>query len=467
MKVEQIYTGCLAEAAYYIESDGEVAIVDPLRETTPYIQRAAKDGAAIKYIFETHFHADFVSGHKELADKTGATIVYGPNAVCNFDFHSAVDGEVFKLGRVTIKALHTPGHTLESTTYLLSDEDGKPYCIFSGDTLFINDVGRPDLAIKSELTKEDLAGLLYESLHTKILPLPDSVIVYPAHGAGSSCGKNLSKDTYDTLGHQRTVNYALKAESKESFIQQVTEGLAAAPSYFPLNVLLNKHGADSLDEVLKSGVKGWTPEEFEGLANTLDALVLDVRAPQAFATGFIPGSVNIGLDGQFAPWIGTLNPDLKQPLILVCEQGREEEAVTRLARVGFDNTVGYLEGGIDAWKKSGKEVDTIKSITAEDFEKNYYSGEIEILDVRKVGEYESAHLVNGTLRPLDQINEWTDTIDKNKTYHIYCGGGYRSMIAASILRKRGFNHLIDIQGGYGAISKTGLPAVTGVTACNS
>jgi hydroxyacylglutathione hydrolase len=467
MKVEQIYTGCLAEAAYYIESAGEVAIIDPLRETAPYLQRAAKDGAAIRYIFETHFHADFVSGHKELAAKTGATIVYGPNAECDFDFHQAHDGELFKLGNITITALHTPGHTLESTTYLLQNEAGEPYCIFSGDTLFINDVGRPDLAAKSALTKEDLAGLLYDSLHTKILPLPDSVIVYPAHGAGSACGKNLSKDTFDTLGHQRTVNYALQAGNKEAFIKQVTDGLAAAPSYFPLNVLLNKHGADSLDEVLKSGVIGWTPDEFEGLANTLDALVLDVRPPQAFATGFIPGSVNIGLDGQFAPWIATLNPDLKQTLLLICEKGREEEAVTRLARVGFDNTVGFLEGGIESWKAAGKDVDTIKSITAEDFEQNYYNAEIEILDVRKAGEYEPAHLVNGINRPLDFINEWTGSVEKEHTYYIHCAGGYRSMIAASILKKRGIHQVVDIQGGFGAISKTTLPVTAGISSCNS
>jgi glyoxylase-like metal-dependent hydrolase (beta-lactamase superfamily II)/rhodanese-related sulfurtransferase len=464
MKVEQIYTGCLSEAAYYIESKGEAAIIDPLRETSPYIKRAEKDNANIKYVFETHFHADFVSGHVELAQKTGAKIVYGPDAHCDFDCYNAKDGEEFKIGDLTIRALHTPGHTLESTTYLLFDEAGKEYCIFSGDTVFINDVGRPDLAIKSDLTVQDLAGMMYDSLRSKILPLPDHVIVYPAHGAGSACGKNLAKETFDTLGHQKEVNYALKPQSKEDFIKALTDGLSPAPAYFPLNAMLNKQGAKGLDEINEVALKGFSPKEFESAALASDSLILDTRAPQVFAKGFVPGSINIGLDGQFAPWVGALITDIEQPIMLVCEEGREEETVMRLARVGYDNTLGYLAGGIAAWESAGKHVDSIESITASDFAENRYNKDLNILDIRRPGEYDPAHIANVPNKPLDYLNDWMSELQPQQTYYIHCAGGYRSMIAASILKARGYDHVVDIAGGYGAIAKTDLPKERGVTA---
>jgi hydroxyacylglutathione hydrolase len=462
MKVEQIYTGCLAEAAYYIESNGEAAIIDPLRETAPYIKRAEKDKAKIKYIFETHFHADFVSGHVELAQKTGGKIIYGPDAFCGFDCYSAKDGEEFKIGDLTIRVLHTPGHTQESSTYLLLDENGKEYCIFSGDTLFIGDVGRPDLAIKSNVTVNDLAGMLYDSLRTKILPLPDHIIVYPAHGAGSACGKNLSKETSDTLGHQKEVNYALKPQSKEEFIKAVTDGLTPPPTYFPLNAMMNKQGAKGLDEINEIALKGFSPKEFEEVALVSEALILDTRAPQTFAQGFVPGSINIGIDGQFAPWVGALITDIEQPILLVCDEGREEESVMRLARVGYDNTLGHLAGGINAWEAAGKPVDHVESVTAENFEKEHWNKGISILDIRRPGEYETAHIAEVPNKPLDYLNDWIGELDNNKTYYVHCAGGYRSMIAASILKARGFDQVIDIAGGYGAIAKTGLPKETGV-----
>ncbi|MBS1685647.1 MAG: MBL fold metallo-hydrolase [Bacteroidetes bacterium] len=461
MIVEQLYTGCLSEAAYYIESRGEAAIIDPLRETGPYIRRADKDRARIKYVFETHFHADFVSGHVELAHKTGAKIVYGPMASCGFDCYIAADGEEFKIGDVTIRVLHTPGHTLESSTYLLLDEAGKPYCIFTGDTLFIGDVGRPDLAIKADVTVTDLAGMLYDSLRTRILPLPDDVIVYPAHGAGSACGKNLAKETYDTLGHQKETNYALKAQTKEEFVQAITDGLAPAPRYFPLNAMLNKNGAQSLDEVNKTGLRALSPADFEALAYTGDVLILDTRAPQDFARGFVPGSINIGIDGQFAPWVGALIPTLDQPILLVTDAGREEETVMRLARVGYDGTLGYLSGGVTAWRDSGKDVDQIESISAADFASQHWSDSINVLDIRRPGEYETAHLPHVPNRPLDYIDDWMGTIDKDKKYYIHCAGGYRSMIAASIFRSRGVAQVVNIEGGYGAIAKTELPKEIG------
>lgn len=462
MKIEQIYTGCLAEAAYYIESRGEAAIIDPLRETTPYIRRAEKDNAKIKYVFETHFHADFVSGHLELGQKTGAKIVYGPDAHCGFDCYSAKDGEEFKVGDLTIRVLHTPGHTQESSTFLLLDESGKEYCIFSGDTLFIGDVGRPDLAIKSDLTIHDLAGMLYDSLRNKIMPLPDHVIVYPAHGAGSACGKNMSKETFDTLGHQKEVNYALKPQTKEEFIKAVTDGLATPPQYFPLNAMMNKQGAKGLDEINKLAMTGLTPQEFETAATTTGALLLDTRAPQVFAQGFIPGSINIGVDGQFAPWVGALITDINQPILLICDEGREEENIMRLARVGYDHTVGYLAGGMDAWKKADKPVDHIQSVSATDFEKEHRDQNHCVLDVRRPGEYETAHITDVPNKPLDYINDWIGSLDRDAAYYIHCAGGYRSMIAASILKARGFDHVIDIAGGYGAIAKTGLPKAIGV-----
>ncbi len=457
MKVEQIYTGCLAEAAYYIESNGEAAIIDPLREVAPYLKKAADNGAKIKYIFETHFHADFVSGHIDLAKQSGAKIVYGPTAQTNFEAHVAKDGELFEIGALKIKVLHTPGHTLESTTYLLIDENGSEFCIFTGDTLFIGDVGRPDLAQKGDLTMNDLAGMLYDSLSSKIKPLADDVIVYPGHGAGSACGKNMSKETFDTLGHQKEVNYALKAATKEQFIAEVTDGILPPPQYFAQNVAMNKGGYTSIDEVYKKGLVALSPIDFENMAEASHALVLDTRDPQTFAKGFIPNSINIGLNGQFAPWVGALIPDLKQTILLVVDEGKEQEAITRLARVGYDYTIGYLAGGIGAWVAAGNDIDQIKSISAKEFETTYQENpEILALDVRKPGEYSAEHLEFTLARPLDYINDWTSSLDSKSTYYIHCAGGYRSMIAASILKARGIEQVIDVAGGYGAIKETGL-----------
>ncbi|MCX2474859.1 MBL fold metallo-hydrolase [Pedobacter sp. MC2016-05] len=456
MKIEQIYTGCLAEAAYYIESNGEAAIIDPLREVGTYLKKAEKAGATIKYIFETHFHADFVSGHVDLADKSGAKIIYGPTAKTEFESHIAKDGEKFQIGDLTITALHTPGHTLESTTYLLTDENGKDHCIFSGDTLFIGDVGRPDLAQKGNLTMEDLAGMLYDSLNEKIKPLADDVIVYPAHGAGSACGKSMSKETFDTLGHQKEVNYALKAQTKEQFISEVTDGIMPPPQYFAKNAAINKGGVESIDGIYEKGLNALTPQAFEDTANQTGAIMLDTRDPQVFAKGFIPNSINFGLNGQFAPWVGALITDLDQPILLITDEGKEEETITRLTRVGYDSTIGYLDGGFERWTDAGKEIDTIETISAEIFEKAVTEQEIIALDVRKPGEYESEHLEFTLSRPLDFINDWMGEIDPNKTYYIHCAGGYRSMIAASILKSRGVEHVIDIAGGYGAIKNTGL-----------
>jgi glyoxylase-like metal-dependent hydrolase (beta-lactamase superfamily II)/rhodanese-related sulfurtransferase len=456
MKIEQIYTGCLAEAAYYIESNGECAIIDPLRETSPYIKRAEKDNAKIKYIFETHFHADFVSGHVELSQKTGARIVYGPNADCHFNCISAKDGEEFFIGNLKLKVLHTPGHTPESSTFLLFEETGKQHCIFTGDTLFIGDVGRPDLAIKSDVTKEDLAAMLYDSLHNKIFPLPDEVIVYPAHGAGSACGKSMSKETIDTLGHQKQVNYALQNISKEEFVTQVTTGLLPPPQYFSKNAMLNKQGAGKLDEVYQHGLKKLSPAEFEVAAEETRALVLDTRDPQTFCKAFIPNSINIGINGQFAVWVGTLITDLQQPILLVCDKGKEEECVMRLARVGYDNTIGYLNGGIEAWNNADKETDSITSISATEFAEKF-SDKMNVLDVRRPGEYETEHILNAENKPLDFINEWMTEVNRDKKYFVHCAGGYRSMVAVSILKARGFENLVEVAGGYGAISKTGVP----------
>lgn len=456
MKIEQIYTGCLAEAAYYIESNGEAAIIDPLREVGTYLKKAEKAGAKIKYIFETHFHADFVSGHVDLAEKSGAEIIYGPTAKTAFKSHIARDGEQFKIGKVTITALHTPGHTLESTTYLLTDENGKDHCIFSGDTLFIGDVGRPDLAQKGELTMEDLAGMLYDSLNHKIKPLADDVIVYPAHGAGSACGKSMSKETFDTLGHQKEVNYALKASTKEQFIKEVTDGIMPPPQYFSKNAAINKGGVESIEEVFEKGLNALIPQAFEDTANQTGAILLDTRDPQVFAKGFIPNSINIGLNGQFAPWVGALITDLQQPILLITEEGKAEETITRLTRVGYDNTIGYLDGGFESWIAAGKEIDTIESISATAFETAANEAEVIALDVRKPGEYESEHLEFTLSRPLDYIDDWMSEIDPKSTYYIHCAGGYRSMIAASILKSRGVENVIDVAGGYGAIKGTNL-----------
>ena len=464
MKVEQIYTGCLAQGAYYIESNGEAAIIDPLREVAPYIQKAELNGAAIKYVLETHFHADFVSGHLDLAKKTGAQIVYGPTAAPNFSFYSAKDGEELSLGKIKIKVLHTPGHTMESTCYLLIDENGQATSLFSGDTLFIGDVGRPDLAqkVKADLTQDILAGHLFDSLRNKIMPLADNIIVYPAHGAGSACGKNMSKETTDTLGNQKKSNYALRADmTKEEFIAEVLDGLVAPPSYFPLNVMMNIQGYDSIDKVLERGQHALSPDAFETAANETSALILDTRDAQSFAKGFVPNSINIGIDGSFAPWVGAMIPDIKQEILLITEPGRETEVITRLARVGYDFTIGYLDGGIDSWKNAGKELDTIVSISSETLaQKQAADPNIAIVDVRKASEYGSEHIINAQNAPLDFINESMASIEKDKTYFVHCAGGYRSMIFISILKARGFEHLIDVKGGFKDIKESGKFAIT-------
>ncbi len=459
MKIVQLYTGCLAQGAYYIESNGEVAIIDPLRETQQYVDKATKENAKIKYIFETHFHADFVSGHVDLAKKTGATIVFGPGAETNYQAHIAKDNETFNIGNITIKVLHTPGHTLESSTYLLIDENGKNHAIFSGDTLFLGDVGRPDLAIKSDLTKEDLAGMLFHSLREKIMPLGDDIIVYPAHGAGSACGKNLSKETVGVLGEQKQSNYALRADmTKEEFVKEVLDGIPPPPQYFAKNAMLNKTGYETFEKVLKKGNTPLNVEDFEAIANHEGALVLDVRPEHEFIIGHIPNSIFIGIHGAFAPWVGALIPDLKQPILLVTPKGKEKETVTRLSRVGYDNTLGYLEGGFESWEASGKEVDILDSISSEEFVHKTNIHDMNILDVRKSGEHQSMYLdLKGVENfPLDFINDNIHMIDKNKTYHIHCAGGYRSVIAASILKARGFFNLINIEGGFEELKKTGV-----------
>jgi len=455
MKVEQIYTGCLAEAAYYIESNGEVAIIDPLREVAPYIEKAKQDGAKIKYVLETHFHADFVSGHLDLAKKTGAKIVYGPTAQPNFDAHVAADNEVLPLGDVSIRVLHTPGHTMESTTYLLLDEEGKEKGIFTGDTLFIGDVGRPDLAVKTDLSREDLARHLYNSLRNKIMPLPDDVMVYPGHGAGSACGKNMSTETTDTLGHQKRFNYALRADmTREEFVKEVTTGLVAPPQYFPKNAVMNKMGYESIDEVLDRGVLPLDVNQFQDVVERNDALVLDTRPQQDFAEGYIPGSIWIGLDDKFAPWVGALITDLQQPIVFVAEAGKEEEVVTRLSRVGYDHALGYLKGGLSDWVQAGKPVDQLNEIGPHDFTSLYDTDELNVLDVRKQSEYDSQHIEGAVNFPLDFINQNMTALDRDKTYYLHCQGGYRSMITSSILKSRGFNHIINIRGGFNEIKKS-------------
>lgn len=457
MTVEQIYTGCLAQGAYYIESEGEAVIIDPLREVEPYIKKAKENNAEIKYVFETHFHADFVSGHLDLSKKTGAPIVYGPTAKPDFEAIIATDGQEFKVGKVVFKILHTPGHTMESTCYLLKDENGKDVGLFSGDTLFIGDVGRPDLAqkVNDELTQDKLAGYLYDSLHNKILPLNDDIIVYPAHGAGSACGKNMSKETTDTLGNQKKVNYALQPMTKDEFIKAVTEGLVAPPAYFPLNVMMNIHGYESIDKVLEKGQHAFSPDAFETAANETGALVLDTRDPQTFAKGFVPNSINIGIDGNFAPWVGTLITDIKQQILLVTDDGREEEVITRLAWVGYDNTIGYLKGGFEAWKKAGKETDSIRSVNADELAGIMQKEKGEIVDVRKKSEYDTEHIVGAENAPLDFINDSMAQLDKNKTYYVHCAGGYRSMIFNSVLRARGYDNLVNVEGGFKAIKESG------------
>lgn len=458
MKIEQIYTGCLAQGAYYITSNGEAAIIDPLREVQPYMERAQKDGVKIKYVFETHFHADFVSGHLDLSKKTGAPIIYGPMANPEFEAIIATDGQEFKLGNVTIKVLHTPGHTMESTCYLLKDENGKDTALFSGDTLFLGDVGRPDLAQKAaSMTQEELAGLLYESLNTKIMPLADDITVYPAHGAGSACGKNMMKETVDTLGNQKKMNYALNQPNKEAFIQAVTDGLTPPPAYFPMNVAMNKKGYESFDTVLNNGMRALSVNEFEAAAETTDAIMLDTRPAAEFAKGFVPRSINIGINGDFAPWVGALIKDVKQPILLIAELGKEEETVTRLSRVGFDNVLGHLKGSFDAWKASGKETDSVNRITAAQFKNELDVKNHTVIDVRRESEYRAEHVEESYNKPLDQINSWFAEMDNDKPFYLHCAGGYRSMIAASILKSRGVHNFKEIEGGFKAIAEAGVP----------
>jgi glyoxylase-like metal-dependent hydrolase (beta-lactamase superfamily II)/rhodanese-related sulfurtransferase len=457
MKIEQIYTGCLAQGAYYITSNGEAAIIDPLRETQPYMERLQKDSVKLKYIFETHFHADFVSGHIDLYKKTGAPIVYGPTAKPEFEFISAKDGEVFTVGKVKIKVLHTPGHTMESTCFLLIDENGKDHALFSGDTLFLGDVGRPDLAQKAaSMTQDELAGLLYDSLNTKIMPLANDVIVYPAHGAGSACGKNMMKETVDTLGNQKKMNYALNQPNKEEFVKAVTDGLLPPPGYFGSNVAMNKKGIASFETVLNNGMRALSPLEFEAAADTTDAIMLDTRDAAFFAKGFIPRSINIGINGDFAPWVGALIKDVNQPILLITELGQEEETVTRLSRVGFDNVIGHLKGGFDSWKAANKEIDNVNRITASQFAKEVNVKADTVIDVRRESEYRAEHVEESYNKPLDQINGWFAEMDAEKPFYVHCAGGYRSMIAASILKSRGVHNFKEIEGGFKAIAESGV-----------
>jgi glyoxylase-like metal-dependent hydrolase (beta-lactamase superfamily II)/rhodanese-related sulfurtransferase len=460
MKIEQIYTGCLAQGAYYIESEGEAAIIDPLRESEPYLGRAKEDGATIKYVFETHFHADFVSGHLDLAKKTGAEIIYGPGAETAFEKHEAKDGEEFAIGNLTMKVLHTPGHTPESSCYLLLDEDRKPHAVFSGDTLFIGDVGRPDLAQKAtNLTQEDLAGWLFDSLRNKVMTLPDDVIVYPAHGAGSACGKNMSDETHSTIGKQKQSNYALRADmTRDEFIKEVTDGLLPPPQYFALNAKLNKTGYGSIDEVMKRGAQPLTPREFETIVNTTGAVMLDVRSKNEFVKEYVPNSIFIGLDGSFAPWVGALVPDVEQEIVVVAPEGKEKETVMRLARVGFDNTLGYLRGGITAWKAAGMDVESITSIDVSEFAERFGKEEnVKILDVRKPGEWKAGHIQDAQNFPLDFINRNMSEVDKQQSYFVHCRSGYRSTIAASILKARGYHNLVDVIGSFDEIKASQIP----------
>jgi glyoxylase-like metal-dependent hydrolase (beta-lactamase superfamily II)/rhodanese-related sulfurtransferase len=457
MKIEQIYTGCLAQGAYYITSNGEAAIIDPLRETQPYMERLQKDSVKLKYIFETHFHADFVSGHIDLYKKTGAPIVYGPTAKPEFEFISAKDGEVFTVGKVKIKVLHTPGHTMESTCFLLIDENGKDNALFSGDTLFLGDVGRPDLAQKAaSMTQDELAGLLYDSLNTKIMPLANDVIVYPAHGAGSACGKNMMKETVDTLGNQKKMNYALNQPNKEEFVKAVTDGLLPPPGYFGSNVAMNKKGIASFETVLNNGMRTLSALEFEAAADTTDAIMLDTRDAAFFAKGFIPRSINIGINGDFAPWVGALIKDVNQPILLITELGQEEETVTRLSRVGFDNVIGHLKGGFDSWKAANKEIDNVNRISASQFAKEVNVKADTVIDVRRESEYRAEHVEESYNKPLDQINGWFAEMDAEKQFYVHCAGGYRSMIAASILKSRGVHNFKEIEGGFKAIAESGV-----------
>jgi glyoxylase-like metal-dependent hydrolase (beta-lactamase superfamily II)/rhodanese-related sulfurtransferase len=462
MVIEQIYTGCLAQGAYYIESNGEVAIVDPLREVQDYIDRAKNNNATIKYIFETHFHADFVSGHLTLAKKTGAKIVYGPSAKTNFEAIIAQDNQTFRVGNITITVLHTPGHTLESSCFLLKDKDGKDFALLSGDTLFLGDVGRPDLAQKGDFSEKDLAGFLYDSLRNKIMTLADDVIVYPAHGAGSACGKNLSKETIGTIGNQKKTNYALRANmTKEEFIKEVTDGLLPPPAYFPLNVKLNKEGYKNIDDIIKTSAKPLSVIDFELIANETDAIILDVRHQSEFIKGFIPQSIFIGIDGGFAPWVGALIKDIQQPILLVTPQGKEADTIIRLSRVGFDNVLGYLDGSFASWKKMDKEVDTLESVSVDVLEQKINESAL-VFDVRKPGEFASEHIKIAESTPLDFLNNHISEFPKKKKFYVHCAGGYRSVIAASILKARGFHNVIDVSGGYAAVRKTTIQRTVAV-----
>ncbi len=459
MQIEQIYTGCLAQGAYYITSNGEAAIIDPLREVQPYLERLERDNVSLKYIFETHFHADFVSGHIDLSKATNAKIIYGPTATPEFDAIIAEDNQVFEIGNIKIKVLHTPGHTMESTTFLLIDENGKDHAIFSGDTLFIGDVGRPDLAQKAaSMTQEQLAATLYHSLRNKIMPLADDVIVYPAHGAGSACGKNMSKETVSTIGNQKATNYALRANMTEAeFVKEVTDGLLPPPAYFGMNVAMNKKGYESFETVLNHGMRAIPVNQLEMMVEETKALLLDTRNNADFSKGFIPQSINIGIDGDFAPWVGALIADVNQAIILVTPKGREEETVTRLSRVGFDNIIGHLEGGFEAWQNASHEIDTVNRISAEEFEKQVNIGESKIIDIRKESEYEAEHIEDAYSKPLAYINEWIKDINPEEHFFFHCAGGYRSMIAASILQARGFRNFSEVEGGFNAIAKTKVP----------
>ena len=456
MKVEQIYTSCIAEAAYYIESNGEAAIIDPLRECEPYINKADDDGATIKYIFETHFHADFVSGHIDLAKKTGAQIVYGPTAQAGFEITAATDNQEFSIGKIKIRVLHTPGHTMESATYLLIDENGKEHAIFTGDTLFLGDVGRPDLAVKSDLTEVQLAEFLFDSLRNKIMPLPDDLIVYPGHGAGSSCGKNLSDETVDTLGHQKKTNYALRPDmTKAEFVSEVLDGILPPPQYFPKNAMMNKMGYEPIEAVMHRGNLPLSVEEFEDKMKA-GALVLDVRNEDDFREAHIPGSVFIGLDGNFAMWVGALIEDLKKPIIVVCPEERHFETVMRLARVGYDEGHGFLNGGIKAWQDSGRAVESVDSVSVFELSRRMKENPINIVDVRKIGEYEAERIEDAIHYPLDFINSHLDDLEKDGTYYIHCKAGYRSMTAISILKNAGYKNLIDVKGGMDAILESDI-----------
>ena len=458
MIIEQLYTGCLAEAAYYIENNGEVAIIDPLRESSPYIEKAAENNAKIKYIFETHFHADFVSGHVDLAKKTGAKIIYGPNAMTDYDITVAEDGQIFKLGNINLKLIHTPGHTLESSSILLRDEQGNDHAIFTGDALFIGDVGRPDLAIKSDLTQEDLAGMLFDTLRNKIMPLGEDVLVYPNHGAGSSCGKNMSDETFDSLGHQKKTNYALRADmTREEFVAEVTDGILPPPQYFPKNARLNKSGYSSFDDVLEKGNTAFDVNTFLAVVEDEEALVIDTRNENDYSKEHIPGSIFMGLNGKMAIWVGALITDINQPIVFIADEGMEKEVITRLARVGYDNSLGYLKGGIEAWKAAGKETDKIESVTPEELKNLLEKTEINVLDVRKTTEFEAEHVADAKNVPLDYINSGMDQIDANKTYYTHCKGGYRSVIFNSILKARGRHNLIDVKGGIDAMIEAGIP----------